>query len=139
MESNNQAAAAQRDLDSRWRQREAWWQGKLGRLRLGVEPLEEQLARYRRVTWALTIVPGFIAAVLVSLFAAFGRADIGFVVILILFLPIVAREWLDHVILTQRARCYREERANYLREKENLASRTRSADTRSNRASGQSD
>jgi hypothetical protein len=131
MESNHQAAGAEHDHDARWRQREAWWQGRLGRLRLGAEPVEEQLARYRRVTWALTIVPGIIALLFVSLFAAFGRAEIGLLVVLILFLPIVARAWLDHASLTRRARCYLEERANYLREKQHLASRTASEDASS--------
>ena len=39
-------------IESRWRLRENQWRRKLGRLRLGVEPIEEQLARYRGVTWA---------------------------------------------------------------------------------------
>ena len=50
---------------------------KLGRLRLGVEPLEEQLARYRRVTWGLTAVPAVIGADVPGLFAAFGGPDVG--------------------------------------------------------------
>ena len=39
------------ELESRWRVRERNWARRLGRLRLGVEPLEEQLTRYRRTTW----------------------------------------------------------------------------------------
>ena len=50
------------ELESRWRARERNWARRLGRLRLGVEPLEEQLTRYRRTTWALAVVPGIIAA-----------------------------------------------------------------------------
>src|SRR5262245_65983849 len=39
------------DLEARWRLRERYWRRKLGRLRLGVEPVQGQLRRYRRVTW----------------------------------------------------------------------------------------
>ncbi len=38
-------------LDRPWRllgeTRERYWRGKLGRIRLGVEPIEEQMAKYR--------------------------------------------------------------------------------------------
>ena len=50
-------SAPDQDLEARWRLRENHWRRKLGRLKLGVEPIEEQLTRYRRVTWALTAVP----------------------------------------------------------------------------------
>ena len=58
--NGNEGCNADEDLESRWRMREKQWRRKLGRLRLGVEPIEEQLARYRRVTWVLTAVPAVI-------------------------------------------------------------------------------
>ena len=48
------------ELETRWRVRERKWARRLGRLRLGVEPLEEQLNRYRRTTWALALVLAFV-------------------------------------------------------------------------------
>ena len=83
------------ELETRWRTREQEWRRKLGRLRLGVEPLDEQLARYRRVTWALTAVPAIIAVMFLGLFTAFGRPDIGALVVVILFGP-------DHRLLVAR-------------------------------------
>jgi hypothetical protein len=68
--------------------REAEWRRKLGRLRLGVEPIEEQLARYRRVTWALTLIPLGVGAIFLILFTVFGRPDIGLILITTLLLTI---------------------------------------------------
>ncbi len=51
MDTNTSTAGTAEELEAAWRTREAVWRRKLGRLRLGVEPIEEQLARYRRVTW----------------------------------------------------------------------------------------
>jgi hypothetical protein len=106
------------DLDSRWRLRESRWRRKLGRLRLGVEPLEEQLARYRGVTWALTVVPSVLALMFLTLFGVFGRPDIGLIFDAIILLPIIIVAWLDFALLASRARRYLEERDRYLREKE---------------------
>jgi hypothetical protein len=77
------------DFESRWRLRENQWRRKLGRLRLGVEPIEEQLSRYRRVTWVLTAVPAVIGLMFLILFTIFGRPDIGVIVDGIILLPIV--------------------------------------------------
>jgi hypothetical protein len=93
-------------MDSRWQTRQEFWRRKLGRLRLGVEPLEDQLARYRRVTWALTLVPTFLAVFFLALFTAFSRPDIGLVLDAILLLPIVAGAWLDYALLAKRADRY---------------------------------
>jgi len=109
------------DLEASWREREAWWRRKLGRLRLGVEPLEEQLARYRRVTWALTVVPAILAIMFVALFTAFGRPDIGLVLVAILLVPIVLVAWLDQAILAHRARRYLAELEEYRRSSEQLS------------------
>lgn len=92
-------------------QRRRYWARKLGRLRLGVEPLDEQLAKYRRVTWALTLIPSGIALLFISIFTAFGRADIGLIVVAIVLGPVVLVAWLDYALLARNARRYQAEQA----------------------------
>jgi hypothetical protein len=108
------------DLEARWSARRQYWARKLGRLRLGVEPIEEQLTRYRRVTWMLTAVPGFLSTFLFCLFAVFGRPDIGLFVAGLLFLPIVAGAWLGYFLLQRRGRRYLAELDDYHRAKERV-------------------
>jgi hypothetical protein len=108
------------DLEARWRLRETYWRRKLGRLRLGVEPIEEQLARYHRVTWALTAVPSILAVMFLTLFGVFGRPDIGLVLDAIVLLPIVLGAWWDYATMARRARRYRGELDTYFRDKEGL-------------------
>ena len=115
MESNVSTTASLHEIDAQWRTRESYWRRKLGRLRLGVEPLEEQLARYRRVTWALTAVPGFLAVFFVTLFTVFERPDIGLTFVAILLLPIVLGAWWDYARMAGRARRYQREADEYLR------------------------
>jgi hypothetical protein len=106
------------DLESRWQVRQKQWRRKLGRLRLGVEPIEEQVARYRGVTWALTVVPAVLGLMFLTLFTVFGRPDIGLIFDAVILLPIIIVAWLDFALLANRARHYLEERGEYLREKE---------------------
>jgi hypothetical protein len=108
------------ELEARWRTREQEWRRRLGRLRLGVEPIEEQLERYRRVTWALTAVPAIIAVMFLGLFIAFGRFDIGAVVVAILFGPIIVFSWLGFKKLERRARAYLAELARFESERKRL-------------------
>jgi hypothetical protein len=108
------------DLEARWRLREDYWRRKLGRLRLGVEPIEEQLARYRRVTWALTAVPSVLAVMFLTLFWAFGRPDIGLILDAIVVSPIVVGAWWDYATMARRARRYRDEADAYFRDRERL-------------------
>jgi hypothetical protein len=108
------------ELETRWRSREQEWRRKLGRLRLGVEPLDEQLARYRRVTWALTAVPAIIAVMFLALFTAFGRPDIGVVVVAILFGPMIVFSWLGFKKLERRANGYLDELARFESDRERL-------------------
>jgi hypothetical protein len=108
------------ELETRWRTREQEWRSKLGRLRLGVEPLDEQLARYRRVTWALMAVPAIIALMFLGLFTAFGRPDVGALVILILFGPVIAFSWLGFKKLESQANAYLAEFARFETERQRL-------------------
>jgi hypothetical protein len=108
------------DLETRWLVRRGYWARKLGRLRLGVEPIEEQLTRYGRVTWVLTAIPGFLSAFLFCLFAVFGRPDIGLFVAALLFLPIALGAWLGYFVLQRRGRRYLAELAEYQSARERL-------------------
>jgi hypothetical protein len=98
------------------------WQARLGRLRLGAEPIEVQLERYRRVTWVLTAIPTALAIFIFTLFTAFRRPGIGSIVALILFLPVVSIAWIDFAILKGKAIRYwrehpKEENAEAIRPK----------------------
>jgi hypothetical protein len=120
MEMNASMPRTDKDLEAAWRDREAVWRRKLGRLRLGVEPIEEQLARYRRVTWALTAVPAILALMFFSLFAVFGYPLIGLTFDAIVLLPIVLGAWADYALMASRARRYRAEAEQYLSERGKL-------------------
>jgi hypothetical protein len=124
-------AVEEGELESRWRVRKNYWRRKLGRLRLGVEPIDEQLAKYRRVTWGLTAVPSVLAVMFFTLFTVFGRPDVGLILVAILLLPIILGAWLDYALLSRRARQYLFEEAAYLSEKEQVASSTPKATTTS--------
>jgi hypothetical protein len=95
--------------DEAWQARQRDWQRKLGRLRLGAEPLSEQLARYRRVTWVLTGIALAMALMFVALFSAFHRPDVGLVMAGVLLLPVIVIAWLQHGLLEVRAARYRRE------------------------------
>jgi hypothetical protein len=107
-------------LEARWRTREREWARRLGRLRLGVEPLDEQLARYRRVTWGLTLVPAIIALMFLALFSVFGRPDIGFFIVLFGFVPIILFSWIGYRKLERRAKAYLTERSEFESERNRI-------------------
>ena len=97
--------------DPAWIDRERYWRRKLGRIQLGAEPVGEQLARYRRVTWMLTAVTLGVGAMIVGLFAAFRRPDIGLILAAILFAPVLSVAWFDHLRLGRLVARYQRERA----------------------------
>jgi hypothetical protein len=115
--------------DDAWAARERYWRRKLGRLRLGAEPVEAQLERYRRVTLVLTAIPVALALAFLALFTAFRRPDIGAVVALVLFGPLVAIAWIDHALLASRARAYLRERLDHERGQRNDPSGTEAPPT----------
>jgi hypothetical protein len=96
-----------------WAERQQYWRRKLGRLRLGVEPLDEQLARYLGVTWGLTIVPAVIGTIIIVLFTVFGAWRIGVLLAGLLFLPVVAVAWLDYWRIRRNVERYEAERREY--------------------------
>jgi hypothetical protein len=122
------------DLDTQWRLREGRWRYQLGRLRLGVEPLGEQLVRYRRVTWALTVVPSLLALMFLTLFSVFGRPDIGLIFVAIVLAPIVLGAWIDYTLLAKRARRYLAEHDEYVLRKAQMEAATAETKTTSGQA-----
>lgn len=96
-----------------WSDRERYWRRKLGRIRLGAEPIAEQVAKYRRVTWALTLVPLGLWVFFVALFSAFRRPDVGLVLASVLMLPVVVVAWIDFGLLNWRVARYERERQTY--------------------------
>ncbi len=117
MADTNILDASLADLEASWRRREELWRCRLGRLRLGAEPLQEQVARYRRVTWVLTAIPAALCIAFVTIFAVFGRPEIGLAFAVIVLLPIVAGAWIDHALLAYRAACYDAELGKFLHER----------------------
>ncbi len=118
MDTTSPTPNATEDLEATWRVREEFWRRKLGRLRLGVEPIEEQLARYRRVTWALTAVPAALAVFFFTLFAVFGYPLVGLALDAIVLLPIVMGAWADHALMASRAHRYQDEYDRFLRNRQ---------------------
>jgi hypothetical protein len=85
------------------------WQRRLGRIRLGAEPIELQLARYQRATWVVTGVVLAMGIVILVLFAGFGRWDVGLWVAGIGAVPTLSIAWLDHLRLWRAVAAYRRE------------------------------
>lgn len=112
MDARTDLADADAAIDPKtdWANRQRYWQRKLGRLKLGVEPIDEQLNRYRRVTWALTVVTSLIALMFIALFSAFRAPLLGLIVAGVIVLPMPAFAWLDFKGLERRAARYEAER-----------------------------
>ena len=92
--------------DPRWELRLQYWRRRLGRVRLGVEPVEEQVAKYRRATWMLSAVVLGLALIFLALFTAFGRPDVGAVLVLVLLVPVGGFAWIDDALLRRRVAAY---------------------------------
>ena len=107
-------------LDERWRERRIAWGRKLGRLRLGVEPLDVQLTRYRQMTWGLSAVTGTIGAMFVALFSAFSRPDVGLILVAILLLPVIVFGWIGYLLLARRAQGFEREYEAYQTERRRM-------------------
>ncbi len=79
--------------DQDWAAREKEWRKRLRRIRFGVESVDVQVQKLRRVTVALTVVAAIVATMFLAIFLAFRRPDIGLVVIAVIFGPIVGLAW----------------------------------------------
>jgi hypothetical protein len=89
---------------ARWRDEAL--QANLGRLRLGAEPIEEQVRRQRRATWALTVIMTILGFLFFSLFTGFGRPDVGAVLACVLVAPILIIVWREYFQMAKRAQLY---------------------------------
>ena len=89
--------------------RQAYWRKRLGRLRIGVEPIEDQLARHRRSLVAMTIISAGIGAMILGLFASFARPDIGAIVAGLIVVPVVGSAWVGYLRLRNQVRMYQNE------------------------------
>jgi hypothetical protein len=116
----NDAAKRIAELEEKWSSAQRQWRRRLGRLRLGVEPIEEQVERYRRVSLTLMAVQGFMALFFFTLFSVFGRPDIGLVVVAVLFVPMIVSSWLGFKRMQWRANTYQVELAAFEEEKRRL-------------------
>ena len=94
----------------------------------------EQLVRYRRVTWALTVVPSLLALMFLTLFGVFGRPDIGLIFVAIVLAPIVLGAWIDYTLLAKRARRYLAEHDEYVLRKAQMEAATAETKTTSGQA-----
>lgn len=108
------------ELDERWRERRIKWGRKLGRLRLGVEPLDAQLARQLRVASVLSAVSTLIGLFFIALFSAFGRPDVGLIFVALFLLPIILSSWIGYLRLANRAHAFEREYAAYQSERSRM-------------------
>ena len=97
------------DLPKLSAERVLYWQRRLGRVRLGVEPVEAQIERIRQMTWVILAVVTFLEVFFLSLFTAFKRPDIGLILISVSLVPIELVAWFDYVRLRNRVREYQAE------------------------------
>jgi len=99
--------------ETEWAERQRYWTRKLGRIRLGVEPVEQQLEKYRRVTLVLTGVSLLVGVMFLALFGAFGRPLVGLILSAVLFVPLWTISWLDFLLLNLRVNRYLQEVKTY--------------------------
>lgn len=98
-------------LSEVWPDRQRLWVRELGRVRLGVEPIPQQLKRYQGVAWVITIVAGGIGLFISALFTAFKSPGTGLIVSGILFAPVILSAWLGYWRMESRAIAYLREKA----------------------------
>jgi hypothetical protein len=91
--------------------RDVYWARKLRPILLGAEPVEEQLSRSFYGMIVISAVTSFIGLFVLAIFAAFGRADIGLLVVGESFLPGTLWFWLDYSILRRRTLAYLREKS----------------------------
>ena len=94
-----------------WPERQRLWTQELGRVRLGVEPIPEQLRKYRRVAWVITIVAGWMGLFIAVLFTAFKSPGTGLIVSGLLFGPVIVSAWVGYWRMESRALAYLQEEA----------------------------
>ena len=90
--------------------REAYWVRKLRPIRPGAEPVETQLTRRFYGMVVISALTALIGLILLAIFAAFARVDIGLRIVGLIFAPATLWFWLDYAVLRRRATAYLRER-----------------------------
>ena len=90
--------------------REAYWRQKLRPIHLGAEPVEAQLAIKRGGMVVISGLTVFVGLLVLAIFGAFGRADVGLRIFGLIVVPATAWFWLDYGTLRRRASAYLRER-----------------------------
>jgi len=92
--------------------REIDWQRKLRPIRVGAEPILDQLRRRFQAMLLMTGLTSMIALMMLAIFAGFGRPDVGLGVAGLIVLPVTSWIWLDYLLLRSRTFAYWREREN---------------------------
>jgi hypothetical protein len=95
-----------REAAAIWPERERQWRVALGRIKIGVEPIGEQVEKYRLVTWMITALAAGIGLMFVALFSAFRHPMIGLTVAVVLFGPLILSAWIGFLRLKAKAARY---------------------------------
>ena len=98
-------------LRETWPQRQRLWAKELGRVRLGVEPIPEQLRKYRQVAWVITIIAGWMGLFIAVLFTAFKSPGTGLIVSGLMFGPVILSAWRGYWKMESQALAYLQEEA----------------------------
>ena len=88
------------------RARRSYWEARLLPIRLDAEPVLEQLERRRWVVLVLSAIIAAVSSIVLVLFAAFGRPDIGAILGLLFAMPMISVAWLDFHVLKGKVRRY---------------------------------
>jgi hypothetical protein len=92
--------------------REAYWREKFGSFWIRAEPVD--IEGHLRIRFYATIVMSCLLAMIglmiLAIFGAFGRPDVGVRIFGFLFMPVVFWTWLDYAILRHRVHAYIRER-----------------------------
>ncbi len=87
-----------------------YWRRRLAPLRVGAEPIEAQLGRRFLALVLITAVFTGVGLMILAIFSAFGRVDVGLKVAGLIAVAPTAWSWLDHVLLRRRVAAYLRER-----------------------------
>lgn len=82
------------------------WRVRLSRLSPYTMDIEEQLERLYQLTIMLTIVPGVMAGIILTIFTLFGRPDVGAIAVTLIFGPMIGLAWRDYRRINRQARLF---------------------------------
>jgi hypothetical protein len=91
--------------------REAYWRERFGSF--GLNPGPVHLGHLRVRFYTTIVMSGLVAIIgliMLAIFAAFGRPDVGLRIFGFLFLPLILWTWLEYAVLRRRVHAYLRER-----------------------------